>query len=156
MDDRTDIGPSPSQAPVPANQLRQELEAVAIEAAARAKKARNLGRVWRVSYILLGMPATVLAATAGALALASSTARLPAAYLALAAAAFAAAATFLRSDARELHNHKLKSAWRIVEADARLALVREGFASEDESFADLVKLHDQRKAIFIGQAITLL
>jgi hypothetical protein len=156
MDDHTDSAPPSSQAAGAADQLRRELETVAAEAAARAKKARNLGRFWRLTHILLGLPAAVLAATAGGLALASSSARLPAAYLALASAVFASAVTFISSNERELHNNKLKSAWRLVETDARLALVQDGFVTADETFADLVKLHEQRKAIFIDQAPTVL
>jgi hypothetical protein len=150
MDDQTETDPQQT-AQLRAARLRQDLEAVADEAESRAKKARNYGRFWRLTYILLGLPAAVLAAAAGTTALASTAGRIPAAYLALAAAAFAAAATFLGSDARESQNNRLKTAWRMLEADARLALIQEGYVEADETYATLAKLHDRRKSIFTDQ-----
>jgi hypothetical protein len=150
MDERTETDPQQTVQPRAAR-LHQALEELYKEALSRGKKARNYGRVWRMAYILLGIPAAVLAAAAGTTALASAAGRVPAAYMALAAAAFAAAATFLGSDRREAHNNRLKSAWRMLETDARLALVQEGHVDADVTYAALAKLHDQRKSIFADQ-----
>src|SRR5690349_20952389 len=82
--------------------------------------ARRASRWWGRAYYLLGLPAAVLAAVAGATGLISAAGRVPAAIIALVAAGLTAAATFLNSDENQKSNIVMSAAWSELADDARL------------------------------------
>jgi hypothetical protein len=77
---------------------------------------------WSVVHLTLGLPTAVLAAVAGATALASTAGRIPAAFLALLAAAMSGAASFLGSEAKSIDAQQRAAALDTVATDARLLL----------------------------------
>lgn len=72
---------------------------------------------WDRVYLTLGLPAAVLAAIAGATALASTTTRLFSGVVALCAAGVTSAAAFLDSKNRQQHYDDLAGAWSALRAD---------------------------------------
>lgn len=85
-----------------------------------AYDTRRTSRWWGRAYYLLGLPAAVLAAVAGATGLISAAGRVPAAIIALVAAGLTAAATFLKSDENQKNNIVMSAAWSELADDARL------------------------------------
>lgn len=81
--------------------------------------ARRASHWWGRAYYLLGLPAAVLAAVAGATGLISAAGRVSAAIIALVAAGLTAAATFLNSDDNQKSNI-VSAAWSELADDARL------------------------------------
>jgi hypothetical protein len=81
---------------------------------------RRSSHWWGRAYYLLGLPAAVLAAVAGATGLISAAGRVPAAVIALVAAGLTAAATFLNSDDNQKSNIVMSAAWSQLADDARL------------------------------------
>jgi hypothetical protein len=81
---------------------------------------RRVSHWWGRAYYLLGLPAAVLAAVAGATGLISAAGRVPAAVIALVAAGLTAAATFLNSDENKKSNIVMSAAWSQLADDARL------------------------------------
>jgi hypothetical protein len=86
----------------------------------RGGKAGRWASIWQRVDIVSGLMAAVLAAIAGAAALASVAGRIPAAILALSAAGLAAGNQFLGSGVRYERNRKRRNAWKALELDARL------------------------------------
>ncbi len=76
-------------------------------------KASRWGRV----YLTLGLPAAVLAAVAGATALASTTSRIVAGFIALGSACFSAAAAFLDSRNNQQRFEALAASWSALGSD---------------------------------------
>jgi hypothetical protein len=99
------------------------LESIIAESAVHAYELRRSGHWWARTYYLLGAPAALLAAVAGATGLASTTGRVPAAIIALAAAGLTAMATFLDSAQNQRQDRALSAAWTSLADDARLAIV---------------------------------
>ncbi|MGJ6961841.1 hypothetical protein ACSDR0_07985 [Streptosporangium sp. G11] len=130
--------------------LRQEVSRVASEANWYSGRALRRTRIWNATYIMLGLPAAVLAGISGATGLASVEGRIPAAFLALVAAGLVAAAGFLQSESRAVANDRCKSAWRVLEDHARLVAARQGYGDRTELHAALERLYEQRKAIIRG------
>src|SRR6266536_2198905 len=89
------LSPGPSR-----DDLRQPLESLAERVNEEAQRSRLVAGRWSATHLALGLPTAVLAAAAGATALASAAGRVPAAILALTAAAFSAASTFLKGEIR--------------------------------------------------------
>ena len=123
----------------PRRQLRKTLKATIgtapddIEAALRtliaegdlsAYDTRRASRWWGRAYYILGLPAAVLAAVAGATGLISAAGRVPAAIIALVAAGLTAAATFLNSDENQKNDLVMCAAWSELADDARLQHLR--------------------------------
>ena len=81
---------------------------------------RRASHWWGRAYYLLGLPAAVLAAVAGATGLISTAGRVPAAVIALIAAGLTAAATFLNSDENQKSSIVMSAAWSQLADDARL------------------------------------
>ena len=119
----------------PRRQLRKTLKATIgtapddIEAALRtliaegdlsAYDTRRASRWWGRAYYILGLPAAVLAAVAGATGLISAAGRVPAAIIALVAAGLTASATFLNGDDNQKSNIVMSAAWSELADDARL------------------------------------
>jgi hypothetical protein len=90
------------------------------EADLNAFDKRRASQWWGRAYYLLGLPAAVLAAVAGATGLISAAGRVAAAVIALVAAGLTAAATFLKSDKNQESNIVMSAAWSHLADDARL------------------------------------
>ncbi|TXK40770.1 hypothetical protein [Nonomuraea sp. C10] len=136
--------------------LRQEIARLAEEAYTRAEKARKRAKKWNIIYIVLGLPAAVLAGISGATGLASADARIPAAFLALIAAGLVAAAGFLQGETRVITNRRCRSAWQVLEGQARVFAARHGYGSRADLRASLERLYEMRKAIIAGDYDTII
>lgn len=115
----------------PSRRLRAEIERLRDEATAQRALAHRRADFWNTAHIVLGFPAALLAAVAGAAGLATAEARVPAALLALASAGFTAGAGFLRSDARRIANKRARRAWAELEGRAGVKLAQERLTPED-------------------------
>jgi hypothetical protein len=100
-----------------------ELSQIADRAGIAAQAARGRARSWSRLYFVVGLPAAILAAIAGATALASSALSVFAGAVALTSAALTAAATFLDSATRQTSNENLAAGWQVLSNDARMRLV---------------------------------
>jgi len=127
--------------------LCDELEWLVAETQKQGDQARWFARFWNSVNVFLGAPAAALAAISAITGLASTTGRVPAAYLALASAGLTATVGFIRADARYLDNWKRKNAWRVLHSDARLVLAREGSLDIEALFEAATRLFDRRAAI---------
>jgi hypothetical protein len=87
------------------------LRSLIAEGDLNAFDTRRTSRWWGRAYYLLGLPAAVLAAVAGATGLISAAGRIPAAVIALVAVGLTAAATFLNSDENQKSNIVMSAAW---------------------------------------------
>jgi hypothetical protein len=96
------------------------LRSLIAEGDLNAFDTRRTSHWWGRAYYLLGLPAAVLAAVAGATGLISAAGRIPAAVIALVAAGLTAAATFLNSDENQKSNIVMSAAWSQLADDARL------------------------------------
>jgi hypothetical protein len=94
------------------------------EADLRAFDSRRVSLWWSRAYYLLGVPAAVLAAIAGAIGLAEAASRIIAAIIALVAAGLSAAATFLNSDQNSKTNKRLSAAWQELADETRIMLLQ--------------------------------
>jgi hypothetical protein len=127
--------------------MTAEVEKVLEEARIGARRAKRRGKLWNATYLLLGLPAAVLAGVSGAAGLASPNARVAAAVLALLSAGFTAGSGFLRAEGRQQANLLRRYAWQEVEVRARLVLAREAYQGEEELYAALCGLLELRKAV---------
>jgi hypothetical protein len=82
----------------------RELEVRAVYEAGEHRRAMS---AWSRTYFFVGLPAAVLAAIAGATALASTAGRIPAGIIALCASGLGAAAAFLDSETRRRTHEQL-------------------------------------------------
>src|SRR5487761_45424 len=115
---------------------------------------------------VLGLPAAVLAAVAGATGLISAAGRVPAAVIALVAAGLTAAATFLNSDDNQKSNIVMSAAWSELADDARLQHLSYFQAIEklrdpsdktvlaDEYWAHILSLHKRKGRLLRGDPTT--
>jgi hypothetical protein len=85
--------------------------------------AWRASRWWGRTYYILGLPAAVLAGIAGAVGLANTAGRVPAAIIALVAAALTAAVTFLNIEINRNRNTEFCAEWCILADDTRLRLL---------------------------------
>jgi len=136
--------------------LRSELSRTAAEAAQQAVIAQRWSAFWNGTFISLGLPGVILAALSGATGLASTHSRVLAATLALASACLTAASGFLRSDTRALDARRRGSAWRVLEADARLTAALDGYGSPQDIASAWSVLLEHRKSILAGDYETAL
>ncbi len=99
--------------------LRSELLLIIDRANSGARTASRRARAWSSLYFLVGLPAAVLAAVAGAIALASTAGRVPAGIIALVSAGLTAAATFLDSATRQTSAENEAAGWEVLRFEAR-------------------------------------
>jgi hypothetical protein len=85
--------------------------------------AWRASRWWGRTYYILGLPAAVLAGIAGAVGLATTAGRIPAAIIALVAAALTAAVTFLNMEINRNRNTEFGAEWCRLADDTRLRLL---------------------------------
>jgi hypothetical protein len=103
--------------------VRAGIEEILGASTAAAEWHAAWARRWGRIYLWLGLPASILAAVAGATGLASAAGRLPAALMALGAAALGSAATFLESGQRRQYHEAMSSAWQVLANDAHVYLL---------------------------------
>jgi hypothetical protein len=103
--------------------LREELSQISDRAGKGARTCRSKARFWSRVYFMVGLPAAILAAGAGATALASASLALIAGSIALVSAGLTAAATFLDSATRQTSYNNLAAGWQVLANDARMRLV---------------------------------
>jgi hypothetical protein len=156
-----------------ASRAAAELEDLLDEAANAAAYYDILGGRWSQLYLMLGLPAAILAAIAGATALASTTTRVLAGFIALASAGLSAAVAFLNSKANEERYAGLGAAWAALDSAVREAVSKvsrladmlaetltpvaaapqDGYKvdeMQDEIDADMKRLYDQRNQLLRG------
>lgn len=134
------------------------LETLIAEGDLHAFDLRMLSRWWGRAYYLLGLPAAVLAAVAGATALISVSGRIPAAIIALVSAGLTAAATFLNSEQNRKKDDELSAAWQGLADDARLTILK--YAQKEKNstqeapdlqyWDDVLKLHRRKGRLLRG------
>ncbi|HXL91964.1 MAG TPA: hypothetical protein VN969_23730 [Streptosporangiaceae bacterium] len=124
--------------------------------------ARRSSRWWGRAYYLLGLPAAVLAAVAGATGLISAAGRVPAAIIALVAAGLTAAATFLNSGDNQKNRIVMSAAWSELADDARLQHLSyvqaikklddpaDSIVLADEYWARVLNLHKRKGRLLRG------
>jgi hypothetical protein len=103
--------------------IRKELSQISDRAARAAAASRRRVRFWSRMYFMVGLPAAILAAFAGATALASSSLAVLAGSIALISAGLTAAAMFLDSATRETSYNNLAAGWQVLANDARMRLI---------------------------------
>jgi hypothetical protein len=135
--------------------VRTELSQVIERATVEAKAARGRASAWSRLYFVIGLPAAILAAVAGATALASTTGRVAAGIIALVAAALTTAATFLDSSTRQTSYENLAAGWQVVANDAELKLVVD-IENDDwlvqDSRTQLQDLANRQRKLLLGKA----
>lgn len=111
-------------------------------------------KYWRAVNLILGVPAAVLAAVAGATALASTTGRVPAGIIALVAAGLSAITTTLNAAQRTEQGQAAGNLYLALQSDARIAretdLPRQSF---DEARAALAELRVRQDEINQSSAL---
>lgn len=121
--------------------IRKELCRIEESATFSAQAQFEQAKYWRAVNLILGVPAAVLAAIAGATALASTTGRMAAGVIALVAAGLSAIATTLNAAQRTEQGQAAGNLYLALQSDARIAretdLPRQSF---DEARAALVGL----------------
>lgn len=101
----------------------EELSQISDRAGKSAKLCRSKARFWSRVYFMVGLPAAILAAVAGATALASHDLAVLAGSIALVSAGLTAAATFLDSATRQTSLNNLAAGWQVLANDAHMKLV---------------------------------
>lgn len=118
--------PSPPASNAPMEQerfiVKRHLWQTVNRAKHEAEVAGGRARAWSRLYFSVGLPAAILAAVAGATALASTAGRVPAGIIALVSAGLTAAATFLDSATRQTSYENLAAGWQVLAVDAGLNL----------------------------------
>jgi hypothetical protein len=135
--------------------VRSELSQVVDRGKMEARAARSRARAWSRLYFVVGLPAAVLAAVAGAIALASTAGRVAAGIIALVSAGLTAAATFLDSATRQTSYDNLAAGWQVLANDAHLKLVVDVENDEwltRESRVLLQDLADRERKLLQGKA----
>jgi hypothetical protein len=104
-------------------------------------------KYWRAVNLILGVPAAVLAAIAGATALASTTGRVTAGVIALVAAGLSAITTTLNAAQRTEQGQAAGNLYLALQSDARIAreadLPRQTFGEARDALADLRVRQDE-------------
>jgi hypothetical protein len=103
--------------------VREELSQISDRALKAAKVCRSKARFWSRVYFIVGLPAAILAAVAGATALASPGLAVFAGSIALVSAGLTAAATFLDSATRQTSANNLAAGWQVLANDAHMKLI---------------------------------
>lgn len=103
-----------------ANAIERALEEIIAGSERVADWHSRRGAWYGRIYIALGLPAAILAALAGATALASTAGRVPAGIIALISAAIGAAGTFLNSGDQRRYHQQMASQWYMIAGEAKL------------------------------------
>ena len=103
--------------------VRKELSQISDRAAKAAQLCRSKAHFWSRVYFIVGLPAAILAAFAGATALATPRLAVLAGIIALIAAGLTAAATFLDSATRETSYNNLAAGWQVLTNDAHMGFI---------------------------------
>jgi hypothetical protein len=131
-----------------ARRVSEELQRIEESATDSGTSQFEQAAQWRGVNLMLGVPASVLAAIAGATGLATTTNRVVAGALALAAAGFGAILTVINAAQRMAQANNAANAYRQLQTDARQArLVDLPWISEDEARALLSELTARRDEI---------
>lgn len=101
--------------------IRDELNRIEESATFSAQAQFEQAKYWRAVNLTLGVPAALLAAIAGATALASTTGRVVAGIIALAAAGLSAIATTLNAAQRTEQGQAAGNLYLALQSDARIA-----------------------------------
>jgi hypothetical protein len=121
--------------------IRNELSRIEESATFSAQAQFEQAKYWRAVNLILGVPAAVLAAVAGATALASTTGRVPAGVIALVAAGLSAITTTLNAAQRTEQGQAAGNLYLALQSDARIAreadLPRQSFDEARAALADL-------------------
>jgi len=131
------------------------LESIVAESDLHAFDNRRGSRWWGRAYYLLGLPAAVLAAIAGATGLISTAGRVPAAIIALVAAGLSAAATFLNSEQNRKKDDELSAGWQSLADDARVSLLTYRQAAKTGSNEGISGLGSQQAPKLIDSIVHL-
>lgn len=120
-----------------------------------AESERHAARRWGRLYFLVGLPAAILAAIAGATALASTAGRVAAGIVALISSALTATATFLDSQTRRRSHENLAAGWQVLANDAhvrRIVDLQDDGWLERNSRLELQDLLDRERKLLEGKA----
>lgn len=135
--------------------VRSELSKVVDRATREAHDARRRASYWSRLYFVVGLPAAILAAVAGAIALASTAGRVAAGIIALVSAGLTASATFLDSATRQTSYDNLAAGWQMLANDAELKLAVD-LESDDwltrDSRVQLQDMADRERKLLQGKA----
>lgn len=135
--------------------VRSQLFQIVDRAKEEASVERDKAHAWSRLYFLVGLPAAILAAVAGATALASTSGRVAAGIIALVSAGLTAAATFLDSSTRQTSRENLAAGWQVLANDAELKLVVDLENDEwlrRDSRPELQDLADRERKLLQGKA----
>lgn len=135
--------------------VRSELSKVLDRATREAGVARRRALAWSRLYFVVGLPAAILAAVAGATALASTSGRVAAGIIALISAGLTAAATFLDSVTRQTSYDNLAAGWQVLANDAGLKLAVDLESDEwltRDSRVQLQDMADRERKLLQGKA----
>jgi hypothetical protein len=134
--------------------IKDELSRIEESAMFSAQAQFEQAKYWRAVNLILGVPAAVLAAVAGATALASTTGRVPAGIIALVAAGLSAITTTLNAAQRTEQGQAAGNLYLALQSDARIAretdLPRQSF---DEARAALAELRVRQDEINQSSAL---
>jgi len=134
--------------------IRKELCRIEESATFSAQAQFEQAKYWRAVNLILGVPAAVLAAIAGATALASTTGRVAAGIIALVAAGLSAITTTLNAAQRTEQGQAAGNLYLALQSDARIAretdLSRQTF---DEARAALAELRLRQDEINQSSAL---
>jgi hypothetical protein len=134
--------------------IRNELSRIEESATFSAQAQFEQAKYWRAVNLTLGVPAAVLAAIAGATALASTTGRVAAGIIALIAAGLSAITTTLNAAQRTEQGQAAGNLYLALQSDARIAretdLPRQSF---DEARAALAELRVRQDEINQSSAL---
>jgi hypothetical protein len=103
--------------------IKDALSEVCAISAKNAEWHSKRAAFWGRLNIAFGLPAVILAALAGATALASTAGRVPAAIIAFAAAIFTGASSWLNSRGQRAYHQQMSSAWVLLANQAKLHLL---------------------------------
>lgn len=126
-------------------EIASELQRLEESARSSAQNQFEQAKQWRGINLLLGVPASVLAAVSGATALASTAGRFWAGVMALAAAAFGAVLTTVNASHRTSQASSAANAYLEIQTAARQArLIDLPHLPRDEARAELAELTARR------------
>jgi hypothetical protein len=97
-----------------AERARRTIHNLTLQCAEEAYRHRKRARIWGRTYIIIGLPAAVLAAVAGVTALASTAGRIPAGIVAIVSAGLGSAAAFLDSQGRQAKHDRLANEFQAL------------------------------------------
>jgi hypothetical protein len=145
----------PGSSSDPRHAISKEFHAIRQRAEGSALKEQSKARWWARLYFVVGLPAAVLAAIAGATALASTADHVVAGVIALIAAGLTAAATFLDSGTRRSAHENLAAAWQALANDLHVSSTVD--IHDDEWLQRYARLHlqdvlDRERKLLQGKA----